>query len=56
MNAPRVIHFTMTEAEATQHLHNLERAAESADRPGQEAIKAVLLVVRREYEKSLQEP
>ena len=52
MNEPRVIHFTMTAAEAKQHLANLEQAAATADRAGQEAIKALLLVIRRGYDKS----
>jgi len=52
MTGQRIVHFTMTEAEARQHLSNLERAAAAADPPGQEALKALVLVIRREYEKA----
>ena len=47
---PAAVHFTMTLAEAHQHIRNLELAAKSADPAGQEALKALLLVLRREAE------
>jgi hypothetical protein len=47
---PAAVHFTMTLAEAHQHIRNLELAAKSTDPAGQEALKALLLVLRREAE------
>jgi hypothetical protein len=47
---PVAVHFTMTLAEAHQHIRNLESVAKSANPAGQEALKALLLVLRREAE------
>src|SRR3954453_19357402 len=49
---PILVHFTMSLAEAHQHTKNLELVAKSADPAGREALKALLLVLRRETEKA----
>jgi hypothetical protein len=49
---PSVVHFTMSFAEAHQHIRNLEAAAKSADHAGREALKSLLLVLRREIAKA----
>jgi hypothetical protein len=51
-NSPAILNFTMTASEARQHLDNLERLSVATEKPGQEAIKALMLVFQRELEKS----
>jgi hypothetical protein len=53
---PPVLHFTMSLAEAHQHNRNLESVAKSADAAGREALKALLLVLRREIDKAERPP
>ena len=53
---PILVHFTMSLAEAHQHIKNLELVEKSADPAGREALKALLLVLRRETEKAENAP
>jgi hypothetical protein len=53
---PAVVRFTMSVPEVHQHVRNLESAAESAAPAEQEALTALLLVLRRELDKAESHP